>query len=158
MKVVNYVDVTMNLGDGTYRPYHKLNDEIMYIHSESNHPPAIIKQLPLSIESRLRTISSSKEIFDEASKTYQATLVRSGYNHTLKYEDDQADNSGGMSHRKRNRKRNIIWFNPPYSKSVTTNVGKYFLKLLDKHFPKNHKFRKTFHKNTVKVSYSCLPS
>ena len=158
MKVVNYLDVTMNLGDGTYRPYHKPNNEIMYIHSESNHPPAIIKQLPLSIESRLRTISSSKEIFDEASKTYQDALVRSGYNHILKYEDDQADNSGEMSHRKRNRKRNIIWFNPPYSKSVTSNVGKYFLKLLDKHFPKNHKFRKIFNKNTVKVSYSCLPS
>ena len=71
MKVVNYLDVTMNLSDATYRPYHKPNDEIMYIHNESNHPPAIIKHLPLSIESRLRTISSSKEIFDEASKTYQ---------------------------------------------------------------------------------------
>ena len=42
MKVVNYLDVTMNLGDVTYRPYHKPNDEIMYIHSESNHPPAIL--------------------------------------------------------------------------------------------------------------------
>ena len=135
MKVVNYLDVTMYLGDGTYRLYHKPNDEIMYIHSESNHPPAIIKQLPLSIESCLRTISSSKKIFDEASKTYQDALVRSRYNHILKYEDDEADNSGGMSHRKRNRKRNIIWFNPPYSKSVTTNVSKYFLKLLDKHYP-----------------------
>ena len=65
---------------------------------------------------------------------------------------------GGMNHRKRNHKRNIIWFNPPYSKSVTTNVGKYFLKLLDKHFPKNHKLQKIFNKNTVKMSYSCLPS
>lgn len=148
----------MNLSDGTYRPYHKPNDEITYIHSESNHPPAIIKQLPLSIESRLRTISSSKSIFDEASKTYQDALERSGYNHILKYEDDQEDNSGRMNHQKRNRKRNIIWFNPPYSKSVTTNVGKYFLKLLEKHFPKHHKFRKIFNKNTVKVSYSCLPS
>ena len=25
---------------------------------------------------------------------------------------------------KNNRKRKMIWFNPPYSKSVSTNVGK----------------------------------
>ena len=157
-KIVDYLDVTLDLNDGSYRPFHKPNDEIMYIHSESNHPPAIIKQLPLSVESRLRTLSSSKEIFDQAKIHYQEALERSGYKHILKYEDDQADNSGEVNHQKRNRKRNIIWFNPPYSKSVTTNVGRYFLKLLDKHFPKTHKFRKIFNKNNVKVSYSCLPS
>ena len=70
MKIVNYLDVTLNLNDGTYRPYHKPNNEIMYIHSESNHPPAIIKQLPSDIESRLRNISSSKDIFNESAKVY----------------------------------------------------------------------------------------
>ena len=88
MKIVNYLDVTLNLNDGSYRPYHKPNDELMYIHSESNHPPAIIKQLPLSIQARLRTLSSSKEIFDEDVRPYQEALKRSGYKHTLKYEDD----------------------------------------------------------------------
>ena len=58
--------------------------------------------------------------------------------------------------KKKNRKRKIIWFNPPYSKSVQTNIGKSFLRLLQKHFPKNHKFHKIFNKNTVKVSYSCM--
>ena len=38
LKVVNYLDLTLNLNDGTYRPYHKPNDEIMYIHKESIHP------------------------------------------------------------------------------------------------------------------------
>ena len=150
-KIVNYLDVTMNLNDGSYRPYHKPNDELMYIHSESNHPPAIIKQLPLSIEKRLKTLSSSKEIFDEAAKPYQKELERNGYKHILKYEED----SGAT---KRNRKRNIIWFNPPYSKSVTTNVGRYFLQLVEKHFPKHNKLYKIFNKNTIKVSYSCLPN
>ena len=154
MKIVNYLDVTLNLNDGSYRPYHKPNDELMYIHSESNHPPAIIKQLPLSIQARLRTLSSSKEIFDEDVRPYQEALKRSGYKHTLKYEDD----SGGKIHQKRNRKREVIWFNPPYSKSVKTNVGKHFLMLLDKHFPKHHKLRKIFNRNTVKISYSCMPS
>ena len=155
LKIVNYLDITMNLNDGTYRPYHKPNDDITYIHSQSNHPPAIIKQLPLSIESRLRKISSSKEIFEDASKEYQDALERSGFKHKLKYEDSttlpQRQKSG-------NRKRQVIWFNPPFSKSVTTNVGKEFLKLLDKHFPPHNKFRKIFNRRSVKVSYSCLPS
>jgi hypothetical protein len=29
----------------------------------------------------------------------------------------------------------LIWFNPPYSKNVKTNVAKNFLQLIDKHFP-----------------------
>ena len=85
---MNYLDVTMNLEDGTYRPYRKPNDDITYIHCQSNHPPAIIKQLPVSIESRLRMISSSKEIFEEAAKEYQDALERSGFDHKLTYEDN----------------------------------------------------------------------
>ena len=57
---------------------------------------------------------------------------------------------------KKKRKRKIIWFNPPYSSTVKTNVGKLFLKLVKQHFPKGHKLHKIFNKNTIKVSYSCL--
>ena len=124
------------------------------MHRESNHPPNITKQLPLSIEARLRSLSSSKEIFDESAPPYQEALNRSGYNHILKYDDVPAV----KKHQRGNRQRNIIWFNPPYSKSVKTNVGKYFLKLLEKHFPKRHKMNKIFNRNTVKISYSCMPS
>ena len=53
MKVVNYLDVTFNLNDGTYRPYQKTDNIIQYIHVESNHPPNIIKQIPKTIEKRL---------------------------------------------------------------------------------------------------------
>ena len=30
----------------------------------------------------------------------------------------------------RNRARQIIWFNPPYTKNVTSNIAKYFLSFL----------------------------
>ena len=36
------------------------------------------------------------------------------------------------------KKRNIIWFNPPYSKSVKTNIWRIFIKLISKHFLPNH--------------------
>ena len=59
---------------------------------------------------------------------------------------------------KKVRQRKIIWFNPPYSVNVETNIGKTFLNLIDKHFPKTNKFHKIFNRSNVKVSYSCLPN
>ena len=32
LKIVDYLDVTLNLNDGTYRPFHKTNEETNYIH------------------------------------------------------------------------------------------------------------------------------
>ena len=49
-----------------------------------------------------------------------------------------------------------IWFNPSFSKSVSTNVAKAFLQLVTKHFPRSHKLHKIFNRNIVKVSYSCV--
>ena len=42
LKIVNYLDVTFNLKDGTFRPYHKPDDQIQYIHTESNHPQMLL--------------------------------------------------------------------------------------------------------------------
>ena len=53
MKIVNYLDVTFNLNNGTYT---KPNNEIKYIHKDSNHSPSVIRQIPLSIESRLSAL------------------------------------------------------------------------------------------------------
>ena len=55
---------------------------------------------------------------------------------------------------KKKRKRNIIWYNPPYPANVKTSIGKIFFKLLNKHFPRGHNFYKIFNKDTVKLSYS----
>ena len=59
---------------------------------------------------------------------------------------------------KRSRKRNIVWFNPPYSDYVKTKIGKEFLKLVTIHFPYHHRLHKICNKNNIKVSYSCLPN
>ena len=82
MKVANYLDVTFNLSDRTYKPYTKRNNEIKYIHKNSNHPPSVIRQIPISTESMLSTLSFNEEIFQEASSPYQKALQNSGYRHT----------------------------------------------------------------------------
>ena len=60
IKIVNYPDVTLNLNDGSYRPYKKLNEETNYIHVNFDHPPSILKQLSMSIEKRLSSLSLFK--------------------------------------------------------------------------------------------------
>ena len=42
--------------------------------------------------------------------------------------------------------------------SLKGNIGKYFIRLLNKHFPPGHKFRKIFIKNTSTLSYPCMPN
>ena len=44
LKIVDYLDVTLNLIDATYRPFHKPNKETTYVHVESDHPPQNIKR------------------------------------------------------------------------------------------------------------------
>ena len=37
-KVVNFLDVTFDLSSGTYKPYMKPNNKLLYVHRLSNHP------------------------------------------------------------------------------------------------------------------------
>ena len=53
MKIVNYLDITLNLTDGSYRPYKNPNEETNYVHVSSDHPPSILKRFWMSIEKRL---------------------------------------------------------------------------------------------------------
>ena len=78
MKLVNYLDVTFNLNDGTYRPYKKLDNIIQYRHFESNHPPNITQQIPKPIEKHLSQLSSNEEIVNESATFYEEKLHQSG--------------------------------------------------------------------------------
>ena len=55
-------------------------------------------------------------------------------------------------------KRNIMYFNTPFNIYCSTNVGKLFRDLVDKHFGRGNYLSKIFNKNTLKISYSCLPN
>ena len=59
---------------------------------------------------------------------------------------------------KSRQRNNILWYNPPFSKNVSTDIGRQFFALIDKHFPKDHKLRRIFNHNTIKISYSCMNS
>ena len=81
---------------------------------------------------------------------YEKALREGGYKNVGLIYTDKKDIK-----QKRNRSRNIIWFNPPYNKNVSTNAAKRFLNLIDQHFTKSDKLHAIFNRNTVKVSKSC---
>ena len=98
--------------------------------------------------------SMFEDIFEEIAPYHEQYLSNCGYNEKLTYRDPAPPNLI----RKRKRQRNILWFNPLYSKAVKTKIGKFIFQLIRKHFPKEHKFRKIFNRNTLKLSYSCMPN
>ena len=151
-KSVNFLDVNFNLETDLFRPFMKPNDTPMYVHKDSNHPKTILENIPLSVNRRLSSISANEDVFNAAIPPYQEALKKSGYDFQLKFEPPQI--RGG----RKNRPRKIVWFNPPYSCNVKTNVGAQFLSLLNKHFPKDHPLHKVINRNNIKVSYRCMPN
>jgi len=151
-QVVNFLDITFNLREESYRPYRKPNNDPFYINRHSNHPPSITKQLPASINKRISSLSFDKSTFDSVADTYEKALHQSNYNVQLEYSTDTPTTNS----QRRKRTRNIIWFNPPFSKNVRSNIARIFLQLIDKHFPKTNQLHKIFNRNTIKVSYSCM--
>ena len=89
---VNYLDITMNINDNTYEPFRKPNDTPIYIHNESNHPPHVKKNIPIAVNKRLTTISSSNELFDQHKNEYQIALNKSKYFHKLTFDKKSNNN------------------------------------------------------------------
>ena len=146
---VGYKLPRLNLCNHSHAPYRKANDDPSYLNVQSNHPNHIIRHIPKMIEKRLSTLSSTKEIFEQNKTVYEEALRKSGYKCELKYQEPNKS-------KKRNRSRNEVYFNPPFSKSVKSNVIKLFLNLIDRHFPPGHILHKCFNRNTVKATYCTL--
>ena len=120
----------------------------------SNHPPQSLKRLSTSIRELLSRNSFKKHILDSLKSEYEEALCNSGYHAPLEYIHPKVDNIENNTN-KLQRKRKIIWFNQAFNKSVTAKVGRRFLNLVEKHFPKEHNLHKIFNRNTLKVCYSC---
>ena len=126
----------------------KPNDFPLYIDVQSNHPPSITKQIPNMIAKRISNLSSNEKILQEEKAINVKALKNSVHPCDLQYLQP--------SKKKRKRTRNPIYYNPPFSLNVKTNIGSSFLKLVDKHFPKGSKLHKHFNRSTIKVSYSTM--
>ena len=121
-KAVNYLDITLNLSDGTYRPYLRPNSTPIYINVKSNHPPQVLKNVPLGINRRPCSVSRNEQAFDDAKPVYQDALEASGHATTLQFAGTNGASATTGRSGKRKRGHKIIWFTPPFSQSVKTNI------------------------------------
>ena len=103
VKVVNFLDITLDLSTNTFKPYMKDNDIPIYVNKASNHPPSVLENIPLGINKRLSRISANEEIFNNAAPPYQEALEKSGYNHQLKFEPPPPEKP-----KKRYRKKSLF--------------------------------------------------
>jgi len=103
------------------------------------------------INNRISDLSCDEEAFNRAKDIYDNALRASGYERELKFEPHRERNV-------RNRNRKVIWYNPPFCSHVKSDIGRKFLRMIDKHFPRNHRYAKIFNRSTIKISYSCMPN
>ena len=102
------------------------------------------------ISNRTSENSCDKNHVDRTAPDYNIALKNGGFNENVTYIPSPS--------KRQTRKRQIICFNPPYSANVKTNVGKIFMRLVDKHFPGHHKHYKLLNRNNIKLNYSCMPN
>ena len=98
-------------------------------------------------------LCSNEDIFNNAKCDFQDALKESGYDYNIEYKEKGHDNKN-----KRTRSRQVLWFNPPYSCHVKTDLGRKFLKIIDKIFKKSHPLRKIFNRSCMKISYQTSPN
>ena len=134
---IDFLDVSFNKLNSSYQPYNKPSSPILYVNNKSNHPRQIIKQLPQTINIRLIKLSNKQESFNNVKNEYQKALNSANYKNNLTY-----DKTILSKRNKKQRKRNIIFFNPTFSLYVNSKMGKQFLNLITPSFDENHPYKK----------------
>ena len=116
----DFLDIFFDLRSETHRVFTKEGDIPSYVHSQSNHPPNVLKNIGPAVNKRLAMLSANKDLFDKAKPLYQDALKKSKFDHNLEFKEELEDGQK----KRRKRKRRTIWWNPPYSMNVTTiNAG-----------------------------------
>ena len=112
-KVVDFLDVVMDLSTASFKPFPKPNATIRYVSTMSNHPPSNLKNLPENINRRLSSISSGDEEFKMEADKYQRALEECGHRHKLLYNVQPPQFQRMDQEGRRTRQRKVVWFNPP---------------------------------------------
>ena len=84
IKIVNFLDVTLDLSNNSYKPFIKTNQNPTYINVNSNHPKNIIMQIPKAVNLRIGKLSANEKIFKESSKRY-INALKNGFNEEFRY-------------------------------------------------------------------------
>lgn len=72
---VNYLDATLDLSNGSFKPYHKNNESLKYVSAFSNHLFSTENALVYIISKRISNIFSNIDIFDDNAGYYNIALA-----------------------------------------------------------------------------------
>ena len=76
MKVVNFLDITFNLFENSFKPIHKDKQTPSYINAYPDYPRLIIRQIPNAVNIRINRLSSYKKIFYKNNRIYDEALEK----------------------------------------------------------------------------------
>ena len=71
LKIVDFLDVTLNSNNGTFKPFSKNDSTPRYINVSSNHPRSVLRQIPNAVNQKINKLSSCKKFFDENKSRYE---------------------------------------------------------------------------------------
>ena len=95
-----------------------------------------MKNLPGNMPKRINTLSADETTFNKSKDLFNNALTESGSKHKITFQKQQKTSTS--TNNAKNAKREIIWFNAPFSLNGSTNIGKTLFSLLGKPFPKTH--------------------
>ena len=81
-----FFDDSFNLEMEIFFSDRKPSNTPICIHSELNHLPSIIKQLPSMINKRISNLPCNEHEFNKAKPLYESALKSSGFNYSMKFE------------------------------------------------------------------------
>ena len=76
---LTYLDIEVNLHEGTYRPFKKLNNNSKYLNRDSDHPTKVIESVPRRVAHRINMLCSNNEILTNVKREYENDLKSQGY-------------------------------------------------------------------------------
>ena len=105
LRIVNFLDVQLNLDSSTCQPYRKPDNNPVYVNKNYNQPTTVLKQLPKSIEKRISDILSNENVFTQSIPTYQDAFRKSGFTEQLKYIASDNDRENNTEEKKRCKRK-----------------------------------------------------
>ena len=87
IRVVNFLDTTLDLINDIYKPYRKPNGNLVYINT------TVLRQFAKSVSKRISEISN-EQIFKKSIAMYEEALKKSGFREKLKYVRKDVDKQG----------------------------------------------------------------
>ena len=82
---VDFLDVVLNLNDGSHHPFVKPNTNTKYVSTSSNHPDSVLSKIQEGVCKRLSFNSSDAEKFHHHSAHFDIALKEAGHPGDMKY-------------------------------------------------------------------------